>query len=140
MEPTDSLGLEWQCFGTVAEVPGTVVAAEVPGTVVVAEVPGTAVAAEESDIAAAAAEGLHTAGLGLDIESGELRTVGLAVVGYMSVVLGKRDSLDERQLQHTIWRADRKLCQRDDLIKLALSQPFTRYSLLQLLWQWGWGW
>lgn len=105
MEPTDSLGLEWHCFGTVAEVPGTVVAAEVPGiAAAAAEESGTAVAAEE----------LHTADLGLDIEVGEHRTVGLAVVGYMSVVPGKRDSLDERQLQHTIWRADRKLCQRDD--------------------------
>lgn len=105
MEPTDSLGLEWQCFGTVAEVPDTEVAAEVPGTVVAAEVPGTAIAAEESDIAVAA-EGLHTADSGLDIEAGELRTVGLAVVGYMSVVPGKQDSLGERQLQQTIWRAD----------------------------------
>lgn len=117
MEPTDSLGLEWQCFGTVAEVPGTVAVAEVPGTAAVAEVTGTAAAAEVSGTAAfaevsdtaVAAEGLHTAGSGLDIEAVELRTVGLAVVGYMSVVPGKQDSLVEQQLQRTIWRADRKL-------------------------------
>lgn len=86
MERTDSLGLEWQCFGTVAEVPGTVAAA-----------------------AAAAAEGLHIAGSGLGIEAVELRTVGLAVVGYMSVDPGMQGSLAGRQLQQTIWRADCKL-------------------------------
>lgn len=90
MEPMDSLGLERHCFGTVAEVPGTAVAAEVPGIVV-------------------AAEGLHIAGSGLGIEAAELRTVGLAAVGYMSVAPGKRDSLDERQLQQTTLRAGCKL-------------------------------
>lgn len=99
MELTDSLGLEWQCFGTAAEVPGIAVAAEVCGI---------AVAAEGFDIAVAA-EGIQTADLGLDIEAVELHTVGLAVVGYMSLVPGKLDFLDERQLQQTIWRADCKL-------------------------------
>lgn len=99
MELTDSLGLGWQCFEIVAEVPGTAVAAEVSDI---------AFAAEGSDIAVVA-EGIQTVDSELGIEVVELHIVGLAAVGYMSLVPGKLDSLDERQLRQTIWRADCKL-------------------------------
>lgn len=106
MGPTDSLGLGWQCFGTVAEMPGIAVAAEVPGIAVAAGGSDIAVAAEEIQTADS---GLDIEAVGMDIEAVELHTVGLAAVGCMSPVPGKLDSLDERLLQQIILHADCRL-------------------------------
>lgn len=116
MGPTDSLGLEWHCFGTVAEVPGIVVAAEVPDIAVAAEENQTADSGLDIEAAGLDIEavGLDIEAVGLDIEAVGLHTVGLAAVGYMSLVPGKLDSLDERLLQQTIWHADCRLCQGND--------------------------
>lgn len=112
MEPIGSLGLQRQCFG------------------IVAEVPGTGVAAEGSDIEVAAEE-IHIVGSELDIEAVELRTVELAAVGCTFVVLGKRDSLGGQQLRRTIWHADRKLPAVPVAVEVGLADDLRRVGNLQ---------